>query len=141
MIAWRNAGFKATETFQDKHRRLSLSTRDKIWDFLRPIQTQNSAAEENGKHRLEEICDCAVELSFIIRQLKDRVFVARMVNAVGKPFSEWDTFVEDMSSVAVDKDQEPGTIAYVISGALLKNPKEDLGKILVLEKAHVAVYE
>ncbi|KAI3392446.1 hypothetical protein diail_5690 [Diaporthe ilicicola] len=141
VIAWRHASFEVTEAFRDNDHSLSLNTRDRIWNFLRPLQTLNPAAEENGRQRLEAICNSAVDLSLMIRQLKDNVWVEGLSRSVGRPFSDWKKFAEDIASVDVGKDQEPGTIAYVITGALLKSPKEDLEKKLVLEKAEVAVYE
>ncbi|KAL1866882.1 hypothetical protein Daus18300_006585 [Diaporthe australafricana] len=141
VIAWRNAGFKVTESFRDNDRQLSLSVRDGIWGFLSPVQTSSQAAEQQGRESLKAICDSAVELSLMIRQLKDGIWVDSISGAVGQPFSEWKGMAEEMSSVIADKGQKPGSIAYIITGALVKNPKEDLGSRLVLEKAQVAVYE
>lgn len=76
----------------------------------------------------------------MIRQMKDNFIVDDLEGAVGKPLSEWEEFAEEVESVVVDRRHEPGTIAYVIAGALIKNPKENPEKVLVLEKAEVAVY-
>lgn len=119
---------------------LSRETQNQIWKFFGPVQTANPAAEEIGRKKLEEICDAAVDLSLVIRQLKDCFWVDDMRQAVGQPVSEWDHLAEEMASVTAGKEKQPGTIAYVIVGALIKNPRENLEKVLVLEKAEVAVY-
>lgn len=72
--------------------------------------------------------------------MKDYVFVDDLDRALGKPVSEWDHFVEEIATAEMSKEKQPGTIAYVIVGALIKNPSESLEKELVLEKAEVAVY-
>lgn len=140
VLEWRNAGFKATETFRGDGRRLSHDTQSEIWDFLGPLEMMDPAGEAIGRKRLEAICDAAIDLSLTIRQLKDNFWVDNMASAVGQPISEWDQFTEKMASVPADDDEQSGTIAYVIAGALIKNPKENPEKVLVLEKAEVAVY-
>lgn len=140
VMEWRSASLKATECFRGSGRVLSRETQNQIWDFFGPIQTKTPVAEQTGRKKLEEICDAAVDLSRIIRQLKDSFWVDDMRRAVGKPISEWDQYVEEMASVAAGRENQPGTIAYVIVGALVKNPRENLEKVLVLEKAEVGVY-
>lgn len=140
VIEWRSASFKATECFRGSGRVLSRETQSQIWDFFGPIQTANPEAEEIGRKKLEEICDAAVDFSLVTRQLKDNFWVDGMRRAVGQPVSEWDHLVEEMASVTAGKGKQPGTIAYVIVGALIKYPRENLEKALVLEKAEVGVY-
>lgn len=77
----------------------------------------------------------------MIRQLKDEFWVDCIPSVVGKHISSCGAEAEETESLVADDDQQPGTIAYVITGALMKSPKEDLARILVLEKAQVAVYE
>lgn len=81
-----------------------------------------------------------MELSLMIRQLKDDFKVDNLDRAMGKPMSQWDTVAEDVVSVPARRDVQSGTIAYVMTGALVKSPKENLENVLVLEKAEVAVY-
>lgn len=76
----------------------------------------------------------------MIRQMKDNFIVDDLEGAAGKPLSQWEELAEEVESVRVDQRYQPGTIAYVIVGALVKNPPENPDKILVLEKAEVAVY-
>lgn len=141
MIEWRNATFKATETFRGNGNELSSITQHRIWNFLSPLQLKDAAAEQNGQKKLKAICDSAVELSFMIRQLKDDVWIDGMQFAVGQHISQWGWAVEEVESVAAGDNNQPGTIAYVITGALAKRPKENMNNTLVLEKAEVAVYE
>lgn len=141
VMEWRISTFKATERFRDNDHRLSLGTRNKIWGFLSPVQTKDVAAEKMGKKKLKAICDNAVELGLMIRQLKDEFKVDFLEDAVNEHISHWDELAEEMASVPAPTGVEPGTIAYVIAGALVKSPKEDLERDLVLEKAEVAVYE
>lgn len=113
----------------------------KIWDFSLPLKVKGATAEENGKKKLKSLCDGAVELSLMMRQLKDDFKIDDLGAAVGHPISEWNEFAEDEVSVPAPKGTQPGTIAYVITGVLYKSPKENLERTLVLEKAEVAVYE
>lgn len=137
---WRNATFKVTEIYRDDGRHLSSALQHQIWSFLDPVQTKGSAAEENGRKRLETACDMAVELGFMIRQMKDNFLVDNLSHAIDEPLSLWEELAEEVEEVEVDKYHRPGTIAYVIMGALVKNPQETLDKVLVLEKAEVGVY-
>jgi hypothetical protein len=89
---------------------------------------------------LKVICDNAAELSLMIRQLQDEFSVDEMDGAVGKPISKWSELAEDIASVPAPTGAHSGTIAYVVTGALIKNPKEHLEQFIVLEKAEVAVY-
>lgn len=77
----------------------------------------------------------------MIRQLKDDFKVNNLASAVGKPISQWEEIAEDVLSIPAWKDNQLGTIAYVIDGALIKSPKENLEKDLVLKKALVAVFQ
>lgn len=129
-----------TEAFRGDGERLSRATQSEIWEFLRPLETVDNAAEAFGKEKLKAICDAAIDLSLTIRQSKDNFWVDNMTETVGEPVSDWDKFTEEMAMVPAGDGKQPGTIAYVIAGALIKNPKEDLEKVLVLEKAEVAVY-
>ncbi|KAK2596523.1 hypothetical protein N8I77_013410 [Diaporthe amygdali] len=132
---------KVTEAFRDNGHNLSCEMQDLIWEFLRPLQTKGAAAERNGRKRMEAVCDKAVQLSLMMRQSKDNFRVENMRGAVEEPLSKWEELAEDILSVAADDSHQPGSIAYVITGALLKSPKEDLERNLVLEKAEVAVYK
>lgn len=126
--------------FRGNGSRLSSATQDEIWEFFRPFQTKTTDAGEKGRKKLKATCDSAVELGLMLRRMKDNFIVDDLSGALGKPLSEWDELAEEVESVAVDRLHEPGTIAYVIAGALVKIPKENLEKVLVLEKAEVAVY-
>lgn len=141
VIEWRVATFKATERFRDNGRCLSSSVQDCIWSFLSPLQTRDEASEQSGRTKVKAACDNAVELSLMIRQLKDDFKVDDLAGAVGKPISQWDGIAEDVLSVPARLGGQPGTIAYVITGALIKSPRENPEKDLPLEKAQVAVYE
>jgi Ribonuclease G/E len=140
-MEWRISTFKATDRFRDKDHQLSLSTRNRIWNFLRPIQTKNADAERKGVEKLLAICENAEELGLMIRQSKDEFKVDVLEDAVNKHISDWDEVAEEIASIPAPPGVEPGTIAYVIAGALVKSPKENLERVLVLEKAEVAVYE
>lgn len=139
-MEWRDASFKATEVFRGDGRRLSSKIQGQIWDFLSVLELMDARAEEAGKKKLGAICDSAVELNLMLRKSKDNFRIDAMQKAVDQPISEWTDFAEQMANVQVFDGKQPGTIAYVIAGALVKCPKENLGKVLVLEKAEVAVY-
>lgn len=140
VMEWRNASFKATKSFRGNGRRLSIDTQQLIWNFFGPLQKLSPAAEGVGRQKLEALCDAAVDLSLNIRQLKDNFWVDDMSRATGKPIAEWEQFAEEMASVPAGNGKQPGTIAYAITGALMKSPRENLEKLLVLEKAEVVVY-
>lgn len=139
-MEWRDASFKATEIFRGDGHRLSSAMQGQIWDFLSVLELMDAKAEEAGKKKLEAICDSAVEFHLMLRQSKDNFWIDSMQTAVDQPISEWTEFAEQMANVQVVDGKQPGTIAYVIAGALIKRPKENFGKVLVLEKAEVAVY-
>lgn len=90
--------------------------------------------------RLQTICDEAVELIRMIRQSKDYIFIANGENTVGTPISEHDGAVEEVATVKAGTFQRRGVIAYVICGALVRKPQDELREQIVLEKAEVAVY-
>ncbi|KAG6355051.1 hypothetical protein INS49_004132 [Diaporthe citri] len=140
IMQWRNATFKATEAFRNDGHRMSFATQKEIWNILAPLQPKNADAEQNGKKKLKAICDNAVELSLMIRQLKDDFRVYDLAGAVGQRVSKCEEFAEEIESVATENGRQSGTIAYVIMGALAKKPQENLDQNLVLEKAEVAVY-
>lgn len=77
----------------------------------------------------------------MMRQLKDDFWIDDMSFVLGKQISRCGKGVEGFESLTADNDHQPGTIAYVITGALVKRAKENMGNTLVLEKAQVAVYE
>jgi hypothetical protein len=133
---WRNATMKATESLRDNGSRLSATAQDKIWDFLSPLEAKNAAAETNGRQKLKAICDNAVELSLMMRQLKDKFWVYSFQNQNRCPKS-----AEEADPVPIVDGQQAGTIAYVVTGALIKRAKEGPKKNLVLEKGEVAVFE
>lgn len=137
---WRDASFKATEFFRGDGHRLSSMMQGQIWGFLSVLELMDAKAEEAGKKKLEAICHSAVELHLMLRQSKDNFRIDAMYRAVDQPISDWAEFAEQMANVQVVDGKQPGTIAYVIAGALVKHPKENFGKVLVLEKAEVAVY-
>lgn len=140
VMDWRKASFKVTEAFRGDGRRLSRTTQSSIWGFLRPLEIVDDAAEAKGRKKLEEVCDAAIDLSLTIRQLRDYFQVDGMERAVGQPITQWDTYAEEMAMVPATDGEQPGTIAYVIVGALTKSPKENMDITLVLVKAEVAVY-
>lgn len=90
--------------------------------------------------RLQTICDEAVELSMMMRQAKDDILVDNCENAVGSPISDHEVVLEEATSAKSVTFGRRGTVAYVICGALVKKPKDDLREYIVLEKAEVAVY-
>lgn len=137
---WRIASLKATEIFRDDGHRLSLTLQEQIWKLFSALELMDATAEEAGKKKLEAVCDSAVELHLMLRRLKDSFWVDALQRAVDQPISEWGELAEQMAQVQAIDGKQPGTIAYVIAGALVKSPKENLGKSLVLEKAEVAVY-
>ena len=77
----------------------------------------------------------------MIRQLKDDFWVYNLDNAVNKHISRCQKGAEEVESVAAVEGHAVGTVAYAITGALVKCPKEDPKKALVLEKGEVAVFE
>lgn len=77
----------------------------------------------------------------MIRQATDDIFVDSFEASVGSPIADYDNVIEEVAFVVADKGQRRGTIAYVIFGALIKVPKGDWGKAVVLEKAEAAVFK
>ncbi|KKY30781.1 hypothetical protein UCDDA912_g09284 [Diaporthe ampelina] len=140
IIDWRNATFKVTEGLRDVEGNLPQHTRRYIWWFLSVVQTSNPHGRDRAIQRLQAICDEAFELSMMIRKAKDCIYVESCEFAVGTPFSDHDGGMEDVTFAKADASHKRGTVAYVVYGALVKKPKDDLTRALVLEKAEVAVY-
>ncbi|POS70393.1 hypothetical protein DHEL01_v211216 [Diaporthe helianthi] len=141
LIEWRVASFTLTEKFRDNGESLSCAAQHEVWEFFGVVQPKSLEAEQQGMESLKVICDDAVELSLTIRRLKDDVEIDKLAGAVYQPISEWADRAEEVVSVPASKNTRPGTIAYVIAGALVKSTKEDPTKDLVLEKAEVAIFE
>jgi hypothetical protein len=139
-VEWRIASFNATEIFRGNGHRLSLYVQRGIWKFFGYLQIKDLAAEEVGKKKLKESCDAAVDFTLLTKKLKDNFKVDDLARSLGKPMSDWDEFAEELATVPVRNEEQAGTIAYVMFGALIKYPRENLGKKLVLLKAEVAVY-
>ena len=76
----------------------------------------------------------------MIRKAKDCIYVDSCEFAVGTPFLDHVGVMEDVTFAKADASHKRGTVAYVVYGALVKKPKDDLTRALVLEKAEVAVY-
>ncbi|KAG8162544.1 hypothetical protein KVR01_008309 [Diaporthe batatas] len=141
ILEWRDATFKVTESFRDNGSQLALDAQHDIWDFFSVIDVRDAAAERAGQKKLKEICENAAELSVMIRQLKDYFNIDNLASTLGKPVSEFEEWAEEFACVPAPAGCQPGTIAYVIHGALMKSPKENLERVLVLQKALVAVFE
>lgn len=146
LIDWRIATMKVTEPFRDDQRSVSLAesrnAHRHIWNFLNIFATNGAQAEKKGEEMLEQICNDAVDLSMLMRKAKDDLYVDSMESAIGRPISEWESFVEEEASEAVDSsDKKPQTIAYIITEALMKHPKENPQEKKVLEKAQAVVYK
>ncbi|ROV88753.1 hypothetical protein VMCG_10061 [Cytospora schulzeri] len=142
IMDWRLATMKVTGDFRDDQHSLARAAYRHIWDFLSILETNSPDAEQKGKQMLEQICNDAVDLAMLMRRAKDGIYVDNMGTAIGRPISEWETFVEEEASEASDSSYDkPQTIAYVLTGALVKHPKENPREKKVLEKAQVAVYQ
>ncbi|KUI61321.1 hypothetical protein VP1G_08475 [Cytospora mali] len=141
LIDWRIATMKATEHFRDDKQYLPLAAKGQIWDFFSVLQTNGPAAEEKGRQMLEQICTDAADLTLLMRKAKDHLYINGFFTTGGELVSEYDSYIEEEASEAAGSTNKPQTIAYVLFGALVKNPKENPKDIRVLEKAQVVVYE
>lgn len=142
LVDWRITTMKATEPFRDNQHSLSCATQLIIWDFLSILETNSPEAEEKGKQMLAQICNDAVDLSLMMRKAKDQYFVDMMPMAEGTFISDHENSIdEEAHEVPGSKENVPQSIAYIIAGALVKCPKENLQEIKVLEKAQAVVYK
>lgn len=119
---------------------LSVAAQEAIWDLFQILELQSPNAGETGLQRLQKVCDQAVELSMMMRQAKDNIYVYFSKDPNEKPLSEWDHLIEEGSS-AKSSSRKPGHISYIYSGALVKTTKENPEKLVVLEKAEAVVYD
>lgn len=142
LMDWRIATMKVTERFRDDKRSLSRIIQNDIWNSLSIFETNGPDAENRGIQMLEQICNDAVDLSMLMRKAKDHLYIDDMSGFVGKPMSECESVVDEEASEAVGSTgHKTNTIAYVLTGALMKNPRDNPQETKVLEKAQVAVYE
>lgn len=142
LMDWRIATMKVTEHLRDDQRSVAGNVQHQIWDFLSMFDTNGPEAEKKGYQMLEQICNDAVDLGMLMRKAKDDLYVDIMDSASGRPISEWETFVDEEASEAAESGEvQSQTIAYIITGALVKHPKENPQEKKVLEKAQAVVYK
>lgn len=131
---------KATGPLRTTGKALSVAAQRRIWGFFQVLKLQSPNAGEAGLQRLQKVCDQAVELSMMMRQAKDDIYVYFSEEPNEEPLSEWDRLIEEGSS-AKSSLRRPGHISYIYSGALVKTTKENPEKLVVLEKAEAVVYD
>jgi hypothetical protein len=142
IMDWRIATMKVTEDLRGDQRSVSRNVQLCIWEFLSMFGTNGPDAEQRGYQMLEQICNDAVDLGMLMRKAKDDLYIDIMHDALGRPVSEWETFVDEEASEAAEFGEvQSQTIAYIITGALVKYPKENPQEKKVLEKAQAVVYK
>lgn len=88
---------------------------------------------------LEKICNDAVDLRLMMRSAKDEYHVDSVSGALEQPISKYEALVEEEASQPASS-HDPETVAYLITGALIKFPNGDIEDRRVLEKAQAVVY-
>ncbi|KAJ4387859.1 hypothetical protein N0V93_008462 [Gnomoniopsis smithogilvyi] len=139
IIDWRIATMNATTGLrQGKYRRARIVQRS-LWQFFQMFETRTDKSATEGARLLEKICNDAADLNLMMRNAKDEYLIAALPHIVGQPISEHEDVVEEEASQPA-RSQHPETVAYLITGALMKRPYGNLEDIKVLEKAQAVVY-
>lgn len=134
------ASMKATATLKDDENMLAQAAYDAIESFFSIFSTPREKIDQ-GAELLKKICDDAVALCLMMRTAKDEYRVDMLSRAVGKPVSKFDKVADDdFYYPVVLEDEVPNTIAYFVSGALIKIPYENTQDRKILEKAQAAIY-
>lgn len=131
---------KATAAFGNDPTILARTAYDAIDSFFQPFEISSAKAAQ-GAELLEKICKDAVDLSMMMRTAKDEYSVGMIGDAIGKPASEFEELAEEEAlHPVVSKSEQLDTIAYFITGALVKFPYGNPKDMKVLEKAQAVVY-
>lgn len=138
---WRLATMKATSVLRGDGDVLARAAREAIESFFE-IYEPKSATEINEQAQLlQKLCKDAVDLNMMMRSAKDEYLVKVPHESVGKPISDCENIAEEESShPGRYYNGKPGTIAYFITGALIKKPYDNPADVKVLEMAQAAVY-
>lgn len=139
IIDWRLATMKATAYFRDEESSLVSAAYNEIDRFFGVLQRRSDKAVE-GTQLLGKICKDAVDLSLMMRSAKDEYRVNVLPGAIGQPIEEWELAEDEVDYPALKESERPGTIAYIMTGALVKVPYRNAENLKVLEKAEAAVY-
>lgn len=139
VIDWRMASMKATAAFKDDATILARTAFNTVVSFFQIFETTDAKATQ-GKKLLKNICKDAVALSMMMRNAKDEYCVDMLGHAMNKPASEWGELVEEEDSHPAANTEQPDTIAYFMTGALVKLPYGNAENIKVLEKAQAVVF-
>lgn len=134
------ASLKATSAFGNNWDSLACSAYNAVDSFFSIFETPDAQATQGAK-LLEKICKDAAALSMMMRTANDEYCIDMMSSVLGTPASEWLEFAEEeVSYPVVSETQQSDTIAYFMTGALVKLPYGNAKDAKVLEKAQAAVY-
>lgn len=110
-----------------------------IWDFMQPISPLENADQMNalGRH-LVKLCEDAHKFALLVRGCKDAYVCERPRRNQAVDLQE----VEPQDSEKPISNLPQGdSIAFALFGALAKYPANSPGLRVVLEKAHVVIFQ
>lgn len=141
IIDWRMASMKATAAFRNDEYSLARAAYHAVVSFFEVFEPRGEGTEGGHMKLLEKICEDAEDLSLIMRTAKDEYRVDMLACALDRPIAEYCHLSEDEAYYpSVSEVEQPDTIAYFISGALVKLPYGNAEDVKVLEKAQAVVY-
>ncbi|KAI2626430.1 hypothetical protein GGR54DRAFT_653262 [Hypoxylon sp. NC1633] len=139
-VDWRMASSKCGSLLGG-NTNLASETANKIWNFLKPVETI-PGSEKKGKDLLLRLCEDAMELNSHLRSSRDVFEIRRSFKG---PLEIHMDFVDEEADEELDPRRDsgdkPGDVAYCLFGALVKRTEEDPLKEIVLEKGLAVVYK
>lgn len=131
----------ATAPFRSDGKSLADAAYVAIDEFFQIFQPLEAKAHHDGKELLKKICKDAVALSLLMRTAKDEYRIEVLSGSVDKPYADYEGRAEEEAyHPASSESQKTDTIAYIMTGALVKRPYDNVTDIKVLEKAQAIVY-
>lgn len=130
---------KAMVHFRDDKYSLASAAFSAIWDLFDVLETRSDISAAEGRQKLGKICIDAVDLSLMMRNSKDEYVIDTVSHVLNRPIAEHEDIVEEAASQPAYLNH-PETVAFTVTGALMKFPSGNTRDRRVLEKAEAVVY-
>ncbi|KAK8071085.1 hypothetical protein PG997_011288 [Apiospora hydei] len=138
VVQWRVATLKCSSYLKTEGTTPAHEAERSLWHKLGPITQHDTAAEDEAKKKIRQVCAAAMDLKLLMRKAENQ-FVVRDFRA--KSMTGMADFVMTAGEELRDTGNLLGTIAFSRFGALLKySVGENGAEPIVLERAHVVVY-